>query len=779
MNIEEFRPHMDELNESMANVEKMLARNMDTFASITEDFVADIQIVLRDMILPGHKYVLSSRCNALAKILSTGVDELDWTSYESNIGIVLLRWFYTDEVVSDSDSVTLGVLRAAHNLALPTLFAVCESKLLTSINEDCSSEFYKIAREVNARMLMDKCTEWTSTFDDDSSADQKVHIDTEDDLKTPSFIDVDLEKFESPRLQPLREELVDLLRRKRKVDEDCSKLGKSLIGIKKYMDFFDTTIWSWPAHNYILISRSEKLQGLASNFWSGLKKKDEFVLVRWLYTNHIHIDSIDIGLTLLEASSKYDLHTLFGICEEAVTQMISIGTCAQVHCVANKMSAKKALKECDRITAQYWDCIKSELNVAAVGVHKSNDAEGTICEFPPQKADLEAGTLLSLNDDCLLHLLRLIPLVDLGSVKDTCRRLSELADRTFQLYGDKTLTIRRGSMVADLWTLKHFGKLINSLVLESLYQPYCSCADLLAMIGLFANERLKSISLCLNYDKSVTVDNVKCLEKFVKNVNRIVLDAFNDRGLIESLLDHCENLLEVHINREELELSKNMSWWSKNANIRSVTLKDLENDDVVEEMCEKLVHLESFSFSISVMTDKLNHLCRLDHLKQLKIEYFDNDANANISSLLQNLAEKNQLEYLSIMSPYVVETMTHAICNFSRLKQLEFDCVSSFDQNSINILAEKLDNVEKLTFLDCDEITFEDITKIIINKLNLKQLTVSGCEHVDAIERAYYLRLRKQRNLEIFLDAEIFDKTIKLLANDLSDYVKITAVATD
>ncbi|XP_037032634.1 uncharacterized protein LOC119071722 [Bradysia coprophila] len=779
MNIEEVRPHMDELNKSMANVEKMLARNVDTFASITEEFVADIQIVLRDMILPGHKYVISFRCDALAKIISTGVDELDWTSYESSIGIVLLRWFYTNEVVSDNDSVTLGVLRAAHNLALPTLFAACESKLLTAINEDCSREFYKIAREVNAKMLMDKCTEWRSTFDDDSSGEQDIQIDKEDDLKTPSLIDVDLEKFESPRLKPLRDELMDLLRRKRKIDEDCSKLGKSLVGIKEYMDFFDTTIWTWPAHNYILISRSEKLQALASNFWSGLKKRDELVLVRWIYTNHVHIDSIDIALTLLEASYKYDLHTLFGICEEAVIRMISIGTCAQVHYIAVKVSAKRALIVCERITAQYLDCIKSELNEAAVGANKSKDPEGTICEFPPQKADSEAGILLSLNDDCLLHLLRFIPLVDLGSVKDTCRRLSELADRSFQLYGDKTLTIRRGSMVADLWTLKHFGKLINSLVLESLYQPYCSCADLLAMIGLFANERLKSISLCLNYDKSVTMDDVKCLEKIVKNVNVIVLDSFHDQGQIELLLDHCENLSEVHINSEELELRKSMSWWCKNANIRSVTLKDLENDDVLEEMCETLVHLKSFSFNISVTTDKLNHLCRLDHLKQLKIEYFDNEADANISSLLQNLAEKNQLEHLSIMSPFVFEAMARAICNFSRLKELQFECVSSFDQNTINILSEQLDNVEKLTFLDCDEITFEDITKIIIDKLNLKQLTVSGCEHVDVVGRVNYLRLRKQRNLQIFLDAEIFEKTIKLLANDLSDYVKITAVATD
>lgn len=400
-----------------------------------------------------------------------------------------------------------------------------------------------------------------------------------------------------------------------------------------------------------------------------------------------------------------------------------------------------------------------------------------ICENPMQKTETKDGTLLTLNDDCLLHLFRFIPLVDLGSVKNTCRRLSELADHTFQLYGNKSLTIRRRSMVADLWTLKHFGKLINALSLEGLYKPYCSWPDVLSMIGLFSNEQLNSICFRLNYDKSLSENSVKCLENIVKNVQRIEFDSCNDQTLIESLLNHCENLSEVHIQCDEMNLSC-VPWCSKNGNIKSVTLKDLENDDLLEEMCEKLVHLESFAFNISVMTDKLNHLCRLDHLKTLKIEYYDDSSDAAVSSLLRNLAEKNILEYLSIMSGNVIEATAHAICAFSKLKELEFECTSTFDHNTIHIFSEKLDSLEKLSFVDCEDVTFEDITKIVMNKLNLKKLIITGCESVDVIERTYYMRLRKRRNLQIILDADTFAKTIKLLANDLSDYVKITAVAT-
>lgn len=112
--------------------------------------------------------------------------------------------------------------------------------------------------------------------------------------------------------------------------------------------------------------------------WSGLKKAHEFVLMRWVYTNHIHIDSIDIALALLEASHKYELHALFAVCEESVIRTISTDTCAEVHYIASKVGATKALQKCERITAQYWDCVKSELNGVEAGANESEDVEETV-----------------------------------------------------------------------------------------------------------------------------------------------------------------------------------------------------------------------------------------------------------------------------------------------------------------------------------------------------------------------------------------------------------------
>lgn len=97
----------------------------------------------------------------------------------------------------DCNTVTLDLLRAAHNFQLPGLFNACESKLLSSINEECVRDFYQIAKEVNAKMLVEKCTEWRSTLDDDSSPDRKFQIGKEDDLDTLSLCSIDLGKFNS------------------------------------------------------------------------------------------------------------------------------------------------------------------------------------------------------------------------------------------------------------------------------------------------------------------------------------------------------------------------------------------------------------------------------------------------------------------------------------------------------------------------------------------------------------------------------------------------------
>lgn len=88
--------------------------------------------------MPGHKYVLSSRCEVFAQEFSSGVNELGMSTtffFLKNVSqtyiifdylkigltlnltseIALLRWLYTDKIASDMGRLnTLGLLRAAN-----------------------------------------------------------------------------------------------------------------------------------------------------------------------------------------------------------------------------------------------------------------------------------------------------------------------------------------------------------------------------------------------------------------------------------------------------------------------------------------------------------------------------------------------------------------------------------------------------------------------------------------------------------------------------------------
>lgn len=390
-----------------------------------------------------------------------------------------------------------------------------------------------------------------------------------------------------------------------------------------------------------------------------------------------------------------------------------------------------------------------------------------------QKTPVVTGTggeLLILNDDCLLHIFRFVSLVDLGSIKDTCTRLRPLADKSFKIRKEKSLSINFGSIFADIWNLKHFGKFVQSLYLNNVYRQYASYEQIFETIANVSTEELKWISLSLNDDESLTDESFKRLEKIVKNVETIQLADFHDQSHYELLLSYCENLKEVDIDGDEMVL--NGLWCSRNVNITSLTLTGLQNDDILREVSKNLIHLESLVYECAQHTsNNIGYLSQMNNLRRLKIR----PNNNNIGYVLQNFINKNALEYLYLSSLDMNETLADSLVNFPNLNELVFESCNSFDAKKLNILSKKLVNIKKLAFVDCEEITFEDITKIIENLFDLRCLSIYGCEEIDSIKRSSYLRLTKRRNLEIFLDSEDYKRTIKFIGNNLSNYVRVTA----
>lgn len=297
--------------------------------------------------------------------------------------------------------------------------------------------------------------------------------------------------------------------------------------------------------------------------------------------------------------------------------------------------------------------------------------------------------LLTLNDDCLLHLFRFVSSVDLGSIRQTCKRLSLLADQSFKLYKDKSLTIHKSSMFADIWILKHFGKFIKSLTLYSFYERYASANSIFEMIVRFTGEQLKSISLH-ECDKKAG-ETYECLKTVLKNIECIEVIWFNDGSNIDTLLSYCENLKKVYIDGELIKL--NSDFCLKNPNITKFSMSGLLDDDIIKDISEKLTRLEYLSVDcIHAETNKIIHLSQLSStLKELRIEA------VRVDQTLQQFADKTVLNALTLSYTSITESLANALGDFPNLSSLVFENLAQLDENILNILSKKLVAIESLT----------------------------------------------------------------------------------
>lgn len=391
----------------------------------------------------------------------------------------------------------------------------------------------------------------------------------------------------------------------------------------------------------------------------------------------------------------------------------------------------------------------------------------------PVSTSLETseGGLMELNDDCLLHLFRYISLTDLSCIKDTCERFRQLADQSFKLYRPKRLTINDSSLIADIWNLKHFGKFITSLTLDGSYDYYASYEDIFELMAKFTNVNLKSICLDLQFHQCVAFESVVCLEDILENVEEIKLIGFYNDSQIELILGLCNNLREVHLGGEDMSVTT--FWCALNPDIKCLTLSGLFNDDILEEICEQLKFLECLSIEdIQETSNKMRNLAKLNHLKYLSFEAF----SENVGHILQDLAKRDLLEYLSLSYVDVNVTIAQTFSKFTQLKELKLcHMENQIQENMLEMLSKHLAHIEKLAFIDCYLITFGEVTTIIKKHLKLKELLLTGCNKIDFIDRENYLRLKKPRKLQIILDNSVYESTMKLIESDLFNYVKITA----
>lgn len=154
-----------------------VSRLVMTVSSLyNKNIYSDICIRIGAVSIPAHKFVLQSRSDEWSEAFLNSRDELDWSNFQEDIGIALLRWIYTDIADLDNDRIALGLLRAADCFKLAGLMGLCERALVVSANIRSCVKFYCVAEEVGAMSLLEYCSGLISTHWDDLTSQDFEHM---------------------------------------------------------------------------------------------------------------------------------------------------------------------------------------------------------------------------------------------------------------------------------------------------------------------------------------------------------------------------------------------------------------------------------------------------------------------------------------------------------------------------------------------------------------------------------------------------------------------------
>lgn len=371
----------------------------------------------------------------------------------------------------------------------------------------------------------------------------------------------------------------------------------------------------------------------------------------------------------------------------------------------------------------------------------------------PARADIfcdqtESQLFQMLNDDCLLHVLKFLDVLDVLSLKKVCTKFSELAG--VHLKSVKTLTFDK---------IKHKKKLTLHEVRMVLAATVPNVNEASINSEKFHNQRILNLipkyltnlrhlrltgfklqpkgfwdqigTLLLQLEVLDLSDNSEVDENFLR--------AFKQSGSKLKSLDvsNCTvngKFLTVLPNIESLNISgcrfitgkQLMAFVERNTNLTSLNISKCANifGKDVNDLLQKALQIEVLSLNNYYIDEETSRFVipsinPLVNLKQLTIQ------NLNYppcDQLLRTINLENRIEVLEICYGYMTLTSVYAISTMKSLKKLVMNFKSSVPDDFVDYLME----LERL-----------------------EELHVSGCTHISPFNALRLFRLPRFRFLDI------------------------------
>lgn len=365
--------------------------------------------------------------------------------------------------------------------------------------------------------------------------------------------------------------------------------------------------------------------------------------------------------------------------------------------------------------------------------------------FKPKKMKMKDGDILTLNDDCLLHIFGYLKIRDVMNAEQTCTRLKNIA----RLFYDTTKTFEWTSDIPYACAPKiilKFGRFttsLHSLHLNRVRKPreqnmdynnfidtiLDNCKNLKSLkftdcdvgcewAAIFDSlHNLESLSLHSTYLRNSNyLKRVSTLKQFeLQGRNSFELAKFNyflevnHRSLEKLILDDCEHL------------SRGLRFDILGRRLKSLSL---------EAYPENIEGIDEIDYETDEDTDEMEKPWR--RLKKLKIT--QSDKKLNLNSFLKKITENTTLAKLELVK-FNFDENTFAVLKTMKLESLTL--YPKFKDEDVSakcrMLVDALPNLKHLTmiFFDLDrdlDLSDHDILFLIERLKQLESLNLHHCE---------------------------------------------------
>lgn len=361
------------------------------------------------------------------------------------------------------------------------------------------------------------------------------------------------------------------------------------------------------------------------------------------------------------------------------------------------------------------------------------------------------GTILSLNDDCLLNILNYLPVVDLLRAEKVCWRFRNIAEMIYKThkvfdaerYMDefKTVELRQylyniGFYVQTLRIKFHFNK--QGLQVLRFAAQYCPNVTELHLSGIEMTYKIKGVQNLFKNLVKLQIESCSVEDKSLvylmdasKNTTLTELNLAGDLRITGKCFGMFKNIRVANFySCSNISPRYFVSFIKANPGLEEL---DIIMCDQMNAAClleiSKLTKLKKLSISNGYAgvysLDEYSPLKALKSLVHLHISYVSYGV---LDGMLLDFSNEVPLQYLDLSSGPMTKGCLKALLNFKTLRGLVLKRKKDCDDDVLRNIA-TIRTLEEFS-ISCHDITDSGVEGVVRLNPNLRKLDLTSCHNL-------------------------------------------------